>query len=118
MSEKTLMALEAALSAADERARALARIGHERLKSDQPALAEFLARQWSPALDETALALGQSLAVAIFLAFEAHSPISLQRLGPDALSDARLGLDADEDLRRVEAADPLESEDIVAIEQP
>jgi hypothetical protein len=112
------MALEAALSAADERARRLARIGHERLKSDQPALAEFLARQWSPALDETALALGQSLAVAIFLAFEAHSPSSLQRLGSEALSDARLGLDADEDLRRVEAADPLDSEDILAIEQP
>jgi hypothetical protein len=116
--ESTLAALEATFSAADERARQLARAGHERLKSEQPALAEYLADSWSPSLDETALALGQMLAVAVFLAFEAFSPSALEPLSAELLGAARLGLDADEELRRSDPTDPLDSEDIVAIEQP
>jgi hypothetical protein len=116
--ESTLAALEATFSAADERARQLARAGHERLKSEQPALAEYLAESWSPSLDETALALGQMLAVAVFLAFEAFSPSPLEQLSAELLGAARLGLDADEELRRSDPTDPLDSEDIIAIEQP
>jgi hypothetical protein len=116
--ESTLAALETRFSAADERARQLARSGHERLKAEQPALAEYLAQSWPPSLDETALALGQMLAVAVFLAFEAFSPSPLELLSAESLGAACLGLDADEELRRSDPTDPLDSEDIIAIEQP
>jgi hypothetical protein len=110
--------IEATFSAADGRARQLAQAGFERLNAQQPALTEYLAHKFSDSLDETALALGHMLAVAVFVGFEGHAGSGLRRLSADAVAAADLALTADEELRRTDPRDALDSEDIVAIDQP
>ncbi len=116
--QSALSALEATFSAADDRARQLARDGLERLHSEQPALADYLGRQLPASLDETALARGTMLGVAVFLAFESFAGDALQRLTSDAVAAADIALETDEELRRADPQDPLDSEDIVGVEQP
>jgi hypothetical protein len=86
------------LSGDDDQSRSRAREGFERFYAEQGSLARYLSDRLSLSLDESALALGQMLADAV------------------AAADAALG--ADEELRRSDPMDALDSEDIVAIEQP
>ena len=116
--ESSMAAIEATFSAADGRALQLAQKGYERLSSEQPALSAYLASKLSRSLDETALALGHMLAVAVFIAFEAAAGAALRRLSDEAVAAADLALAADEELRRSDPRDALDSEDIVAIDQP
>ena len=116
--QSTLSSVEASFSAADERARQAAQAGLERLRSEQPALYDYLRAQLPESLDETALALGHMLVVSVFLAFASFAGDALQRLSVDAVAAADLALETDEDLRRSDPQDPLDSEDIIAVEQP
>jgi hypothetical protein len=111
-------AVRAMLSGADDQARSLAREGFERLGSEQRALARYLSARLSQQLDEAALGLGRTLAVAVFLAFESSSDARLSPLSDDAVAAADAAFAADEELRRSDPMDALDSEDIVAIEQP
>ena len=116
--QSSVASLEATFAAADEHARELAQAGFERLSSEQPALTAYLAHKLSASLDETALALGNMLAVAVFVGFEGFAGGALRRLSPEAVAAADLALAADEELRRSDPRDALDSEDIVAIDQP
>jgi hypothetical protein len=111
-------AVRALLAGSDEQRRAFVRERFERLGVAHPGLARYLQGRLSPALDAAALALGQMLAVAVFLAFDSAPGLRLRPVDDDvvAASDAALG--ADEALRRSDPMDALDSEDIVAIEQP
>jgi hypothetical protein len=110
--------IEATFSAADERARRLALDGFDRFTAQQQVLAQYVADKLPHSLDEAALGLGRMLAVAVFMAFEAFPGAELRRLGVDAVAAADASLSADEELRRTDPVDALESEDIVAMEQP
>src|SRR5262245_30509149 len=116
--ESSVAGLEATFSAADARARRLAQAGFERLTAQQPALTEYLAHKFTDSLDDTARALGNMLAVAVFVGFEGFAGSALRRLSAEAVAAADLALAADEELRRSDPRDALESEDIVAIDQP
>ena len=116
--ESSIRGMEASFSAADGRAQQLARDSYERLTTQQPALTAYLARKLSASLDDTALALGHMLAVAVYVGFESFAGSALRSLTPEAVAAAELALSADEQLRRSDPRDALDSEDIVAIDQP
>lgn len=90
----------------------------ERLAATQPPLSRFLRQRFEQPLDATALALGQRLAGSVFAAFEAAFGERLAEASEDAVSGVELSLSADEVLRQNDPMDALDSEDIVAIEQP
>lgn len=106
------------LSGNDEQARHLARDGFERFNAEQGALARYLLDRLSHSLDDAALALGHMLAVAVFMAFESSPGTRLRGSTEDDVAAAEASLGADEALRRNDPMDALDSEDIVAIEQP
>lgn len=111
-------AVRAMLSGSDAQARRLAREGFERLEAEQRALARYLLQRLSHSLDEAAIALGHMLAVAVFMAFESSPGIRLRGSTEDDVAAVDASLGADEELRRGDPMDALDSEDIVAIEQP
>lgn len=106
------------LDGADDMARQAATDGYERLASQQPALFNYVRAKLPESLDEKALALGHMLGVAVLLVFEAFAGRALLGLSMDAVAAADAALTADEELRREDPLDELESEDIVAMEQP
>lgn len=106
------------LSGSDEQTRHLARQGFDRLAHEQRALARYLLDRLAHSLDDAALELGHMLAVAIYLSFESAPGVRLLSSSEDAVAAADASLGADEELRQSDPMDALESEDIVAIEQP
>jgi hypothetical protein len=110
--------VQALLAPADERAQRLAAEGLERFRAEQRALSQYMSDKLLHSLDESALALGHMLGVTIFMAFETFSGAQMRALTADAVAAADIALGADEELRRLDPVDALDSEDIVAIEQP
>lgn len=88
--------------------------GH--LDALQPALAAFLVKQ--VAAGEPLVSLARELRVCLFLLFESEHVEALQQVTADQLGASEAGLRADEELRVSDPVDPLDSEDIVGIEQP
>jgi hypothetical protein len=111
-------AVEATFAGADERTRRLCAEGFDRFSAQQQALAKYMVDKLPQSLDDAALALGHMLGVAVFAAFETFPAEALRRLDADAVAAVDAALGADEELRRVDPMDALDSEDIVAIEQP
>lgn len=113
-----VVSVEAVLDGADDTARQAATDAYERLASQQPALFDYVRGKLPESMDEKALALGHMLGVAVLLVFEAFAGRALLALSTDAVAAVDAALTADEELRREDPLDELESEDIVAIEQP
>ena len=110
--------VRASLGGAEERARWIASEGLQRFTDSQPALSQYMSGKLSASLDEPALALGHMLSLAVFMAFETFAGTPLRAVSADGAAAADAALSADEELRRVDPLDALDSEDIVAIEQP
>jgi len=102
----------------DEAAREQLDEAFERFERSQPALATRIAETLGKPLDETALALGYFLSLAIWLAFEQVHREHLSEIGEDELSATEQLLSLDEDLRRADPAEALDSDDVIAMEQP
>ena len=90
----------------------------ERFERTQPALAQQAAEILARPLDETALALGYFLTIAVWLAFERAFRDKLAEVSEDARSAAEAALELEEQLRATHSDEPLELEDVMAIEQP
>jgi hypothetical protein len=106
------------LSEDDEEARGQLDEAFERFERTQPALAGRVADALNRPLDETALALGYFLTLAVWLAFEhAHSK-HIGEVREQELEATEQLLELDEELRRSDPAEALDSDDIVAMEQP
>lgn len=90
----------------------------ERFEKDQPTLATRVAETLGKPLDETALALGYFLALAVWLAFEQAHGDQLDEIQEEELTATEELLALDEDLRRGDPAEPLDSDDVIAMEQP
>lgn len=118
MPASAVASVEARFAGADAIARRLALDGLSRLGREQRALSDYLTASLPPSLDRVALGLGHMLAVAVFMAFEELPGCELLAASADAVAAADAALGADEELRRADPVDALESEDIVAIEQP
>ncbi len=90
----------------------------ERFERTQPALAAKAAEILARPLDETALALGYFLTIAVWLGFERAFSHRLSAVTEQELEAAEAALTLEEELRATNAHEPLELEDVMAIEQP
>ena len=90
----------------------------ERFERTQPALAQRAADILARPLDETALALGYFLTIAVWLAFERSFGPRLGEVSEEEQAAASAALELEEQLRAAHSNEPLELEDVMAIEQP
>jgi hypothetical protein len=90
-----------------------------RFESTQPQLADSLSRVLAKPLDETALALGYFLTIAVWLAFErTFGKTRLREVSSDALDATEQAILLEEELRAAHGDEPLDLDDVVSIEQP
>jgi hypothetical protein len=90
-----------------------------RFESTQPNLADAISRLLSKPLDETALALGYFLSIAIWLAFErTFTETRLREVSLDVLNATEEAIALEEQLRASHGDEPLDLDDVVSIEQP
>jgi hypothetical protein len=102
----------------DEEARAQLDEAFERFERSQPSLAAHMADALAQPLDETALALGYFLALTVWLAFERAHGQHLEEVTEDEIRATDELLTLDEELRRADPAEALDTDDVIAMEQP
>jgi hypothetical protein len=110
--------IESDLADEDEIARDRLDSAFSRFEATQPAIASRVATALGRPIDETALALGYFLTLAIWLAFERNFEGRLGQVLEEELVGAEQSLALDEELRRVDPAEAVDSDDVVAMEQP
>jgi hypothetical protein len=84
----------------------------------QPALARFLAEEVAEREDDLAQSVGYFLVVTVHMAFREAFPTRMKEIDQNALEMAIATLDADEELRKDDSAEMMESDDVVAMTQP
>ncbi|MGK4000455.1 hypothetical protein [Sorangium sp. So ce1024] len=89
-----------------------------RFEQTQPALADRISAVLSGPLDETALALGYFLTLAIWLAFDELFGQDLEEVTETALTGVEESLNLDEQIRLHDPAEAVDSDDVIAMEQP
>jgi len=89
-----------------------------RFEETQPEVSARILEVLDGPLDETALALGYFLSIAVWLAFERAFGVRLTAVTPDAWRATVDALALEEDLRRTDADEPLDLDDLLALEQP
>jgi len=90
-----------------------------RFEATQPHLADSVSGVLARPLDETALALGYFLSIAIWLAFErTFGEQRLREVSSDVLAATSEAITLEEELRAANGAEPLELDDVVSLEQP
>jgi hypothetical protein len=90
-----------------------------RFESTQPQLADAVSHVLSRPLDETALALGYFLTIAVVLAFErTFGPPRLREVSSDALAATEAAIHLEDELRATNGDEPLDLDDVVSVEQP
>jgi hypothetical protein len=115
---RTLAAIEEELGDDDEQARARLDEAFGRFERTQPALADRISKTLNGPLDETALALGYFLTLAIWLAFDRVFRTDLGEVTATALTSVEEALQLDEQIRLSDPAEAVDSDDVVAMEQP
>ena len=89
-----------------------------RFERTQPQLAERISDLLGKPLDETALALGYFLSIAIWIAFERTFAQRLRQVSADAIQATEDALSLEEELRAAHGEEPFDLDDVVALEQP
>jgi hypothetical protein len=115
---RSLTTVEEELGEDDEQARARLDEAFARFERTQPALAERISKVLNGPLDETALALGYFLTLAIWLAFDRVFRSDLAEVTETALTGVEEALQLDEQIRLSDPAEAVDSDDVVAMEQP
>jgi hypothetical protein len=115
----TLEHIERELADDSPRARGELDDAFARFESTQPQLADAVSQLLSKPLDETALALGYFLSIAIWLAFErTFGEVRLREVSEDAIAATEAAIKLEEELRADHGDEPLDLDDVVSIEQP
>jgi hypothetical protein len=115
---RALAEVEEQLASDDEEARGKLDEAFGRFEQTQPALADRIAQILAGPLDETALALGYFLTLAVWLAFDSVFHDELEEISTVALTGVEESLKLDEQLRLADPAEALDSDDVIAMEQP
>lgn len=115
---RALSEVEEQLGEDDDEARERLDQAFTRFEETQPALAERISKTLSSPLDETALALGYFLTLAVWLAFDATFGAELAEVTETALTGVEESLQLDEQIRLSDPAEAVDSDDVVAMEQP
>jgi hypothetical protein len=119
VAKSTLDQIERELADDSPRAQSALDSAFSRFESTQPQLADAISLVLSKPLDETALALGYFLSIAIWLAFErTFGEARLRQVSSDALSATDEAIKLEEELRAAHGDEPLDLDDIVSVEQP
>jgi hypothetical protein len=90
----------------------------ERFEEEQPVLAAHVGEVLSRTGDDLATALGYFLAIVLWMAFEREYDGRLETIDALAVDGVAQSLALDEELRRADPAEMLETEDVIALEQP
>jgi hypothetical protein len=108
------------MSLADDEDAARAQLDQafERFEREQPCLAAHIGDVLAEPLDETALALGYFLALATWLAFDRAHGNQIEQVGAEAIAATQELLELDEELRRADPSESLDTDDIIGMEQP
>ena len=115
---RALSDVENQLGEDDEQARERLDEAFSRFEETQPALAERISNLLNGPLDETALALGYFLTLAIWLAFDSAFGSEMAEVTETALVGVEESLQLDEQIRLSDPAEAVDSDDVVAMEQP
>jgi hypothetical protein len=118
LAASSLEQVEDELAAQGESARTAVDAAFRRFERAQPELSQRLETLLSRRMDETALALGHFLSIAIWLAFERQFHGRLGPVTSDALRATEEAIVLEEEIRAKRAEEPLDLDDIVAFEQP
>ncbi len=113
-----LESIERELAREGEEARVELDEAFHRFETTQPYLAERVSAVLARRLDDTALALGYFLSIAVWLAFERRFSARLALVTDDAMNATEAALALEEELRATHAEEPLDLDDVVAMEQP
>jgi hypothetical protein len=113
-----LDALRAGMSEEEDVTRTELDEAFERFERRQPALAAYVGDALGRPLDETALGLGYFLAISIWISFEQIHKEHLSQIGEQEIRATCELLALDEELRRADPTDILETDDVIAMEQP
>jgi hypothetical protein len=90
----------------------------ERFERHQPVLADRIGAQLGRSRDEVALALGYYLSLVIWLSFERVFGPNLRRITHTDVTSVEEALALDEELRGSDPAEAVDSDDVIAMEQP
>lgn len=115
---RALEAIEEQLAADDDGAKKRLDESFARFEQAQPALSARVSGILAEPLDDTALALGYFLTLAIWLAFEDSFKGEVQEVDAVALAAVDEMLQLDEQIRLSDPAEVVDSDDVVAMEQP
>lgn len=118
LSYRALEGVRGRLSEDDEATRRALDDAFEKFEKTQPVLAAHVSEALSQPLDETALALGYFLTIAIWLAFDDSFGSDLGEVTETALVGVEEALLLDEQIRLSDPAEAVESNDVIAMEQP
>ncbi len=113
-----LDALRDGLSDDDEETRQRLDAAFERFERRQPALSAYIGENLGRPLDETAVGLGYFLALVVWLSFEQVHGEHVHEVDGQELEATRELIMLDEQLRKGDPSDALETDDVVAMEQP
>lgn len=115
----TLERIEQRLADDSSRGREELDAAFARFESTQPHVADAVSQVLSRPLDETALALGYFLSIAIWLSFEeTFGEQRLREVSGDALEATAAAIALEEELRASRGDEPFDLDDVVSIEQP
>ena len=118
VSERVLSDVEGRLAEDDDDAKHRLDEAFARFEQTQPVLADRVSSALSGPLDETALALGYFLTLAIWLAFDETFHGAMARVDELALAGVEEAFSLDEQIRLSDPAEAVDSDDVVAMEQP
>jgi len=90
----------------------------ERFERSQPALAQRVGRALGHSSDEVAMALGYFLSLVMWLGFEQAFGERLAELSGTEVDGVEQSLKLDEQLRGQDPVEAVDSDDVVAMEQP
>lgn len=116
--EASLEAVRQRLSEDDEEARSQLDSAFDRFERSQPALASYVGDALSEPLDETALALGYFLTLAVWLGFEKAHGEHIEEVSLESVQATEELVELDEELRRTDPTEALDTDDVIAMEQP
>jgi hypothetical protein len=118
VADRTLAGIERDLASEDEGERGEVDSAFQRFEATQPSLAAHMSDVLQKPIDETALALGYFLGLAVWLAFDRSFGTRLSAVTDEGLRATEAALTLEEELRATHTDEPLEIEDVVSIEQP
>jgi hypothetical protein len=116
--EASLAAVQAELARGSAEAQQDLDRAFQRFERTQPALADRMSTLLARPLDETALALGYFLTIAVWLAFERAFGDRLGEVSAEAALAAEEGLRLEAEIRASRGDEPFEVDDVVARQQP